>query len=168
MTDAVAEVPEEPVKSKKKPLIIGLVLALVGAGGGYFAVSSGLLPFGGEPAHGDTAAPAEHHAEAPEPLGDVGFVPLETVVISLTSAAHVRHLKLTAQLEVENAYKADVETLLPRVLDVMNSYLRALDASDFADPAALTRVRSQLLRRIQIVTGAGRVRDLLIMDFLLN
>jgi flagellar FliL protein len=33
---------------------------------------------------------------------------------------------------------------------------------------ALTRLRGQMLRRVQIVVGKDRVRDLLIMDFVLN
>ena len=168
MTDATAETPEPPAKSLKKPLIIGLVLALLGAGAGYFAVTLGLLPFGQAAAPEGEEHAADDHAAAPEPVPDVAFVALEPVVISLARPKGVQHLRFRAQLEVEEAYRADVETLLPRVMDVMNSYLRALDPSDFADTAALTRLRAQLLRRIQIVTGQGRVRDLLIMDFLLD
>lgn len=173
MTEAVTEVPEEPAKSGKKPLIIGLVLALAGAGGGYFAAASGLLPIlpgashesaDGEGAHG--AAP--DHQAAPEPMPEVAFVALEPMVISLNHAQHVQHLRFRAQLEVVKEYQSEVETLVPRVMDVMNSYLRALEVKDFADPIALTRLRAQMLRRIQIVTGSGRVRDLLIMDYVLN
>ena len=58
--------------------------------------------------------------------------------------------------------------LLPRIVDVMNGYLRALDAAELENPAALVRLRAQMLRRIQIVTGEGRVRDLLITEFVLN
>ena len=51
---------------------------------------------------------------------------------------------------------------------VMNSYLRALDTAALEDPAGLVRMRAQMLRRIQMVTGDGRVRDLLITEFVLN
>ena len=63
---------------------------------------------------------------------------------------------------------AEVTLLMPRVLDVLNSYLRAVDPASFDDPGAMTRLRAQMLRRIQIVTGEGRVRDLLITEFVLN
>ena len=56
----------------------------------------------------------------------------------------------------------------PRVVDVLNSYLRALEPSDLEANSILVRLRAQMLRRIQIVTGAGRVNDLLIMEFVLN
>ena len=65
-------------------------------------------------------------------------------------------------------YAAEVTLLLPRIVDVMNGYLRALDPKVMEDPAALVRIRAQMLRRIQIVTGEGRVRDLLITEFVLN
>jgi flagellar FliL protein len=63
---------------------------------------------------------------------------------------------------------ATVAALMPRVLDVLNTYLRAVQARDIEDPAALARLRAQMLRRIQVVTGDGQVRDLLITEFVLN
>jgi flagellar FliL protein len=54
------------------------------------------------------------------------------------------------------------------VIDVLNSYLRALEPGDLEDPSALTRIRSQMLRRVQVVAGLNKVNDLLIMEFVLN
>jgi flagellar FliL protein len=62
----------------------------------------------------------------------------------------------------------EVTLLLPRIMDVLNGYLRAIDITQLEDPAALIRIRAHMLRRIQIVTGEGRVRDLLITEFVLN
>jgi flagellar FliL protein len=50
----------------------------------------------------------------------------------------------------------------------MNGYLRAIDPAELDEPATLLRIRAQLLRRIQLVTGDGRVRDLLVTEFVLN
>ena len=49
-----------------------------------------------------------------------------------------------------------------------NSYLRALELRDLEDPSALTRLRAQMLRRVQVVAGPERVNDLLVMEFVLN
>jgi flagellar FliL protein len=57
---------------------------------------------------------------------------------------------------------------MPRVLDVLNSYLRAVEVAELEDPAALVTLRAQMLRRIQLVTGPDRVRDVLITEFVLN
>ena len=58
--------------------------------------------------------------------------------------------------------------LLPRILDVLNGYLRAVETADLENPSALVKLRAQMLRRVQIVTGEGRVRDLLVTEFVLN
>ena len=59
-------------------------------------------------------------------------------------------------------------TLSPRVLDVLNSYLRVVEIDELSEPTSLLRLRAQMLRRVQIVTGEGRVRDLLITQFVVN
>lgn len=51
---------------------------------------------------------------------------------------------------------------------MLNGYLRAVETSELEQRAALVRMRAQMLRRVQVVTGEGRVRDLLIMEFVLN
>ena len=162
MADASAdEIPETP-KSSKLPIIIGLVLALVGGGGGFFAVSSGLL-FATESQEPEVAEPEKN-----DNFKDIAFVPMEPLTITLPSSSRYKHLLFRAELEVTKQYKSEVETVLPRVVDVLNSYLRALEVSDIEEPAALTRLRSQMLRRTQIVAGPGRINDLLIMEFVLN
>ena len=172
MTDATADSVEQPPKSGKKPLIIGVVLALLGAGGGFFAVSSGLLPLGSKAAATIKVADSGEEPTMIEQkqgdLSQIAFVPVDPIIVSLDHKFSVRHLRFRAQLEVDAAYASEVEQLLPRVTDVLNSYLRAIDFADFDDSLALTRLRAQMLRRIQIVTAKGRVRDVLIMEFVLN
>lgn len=169
MTEAASE-SDPPAKSGKLPLLLGLGLALAGAGGGYAAVSLGFLPLAGSEAtaeHGKPERPGITGAE-PAALPDIAFVPLDTILITFGGPSTVSHLRFRAELEVAAAYAGEVESILPRVVDVLNSYLRALEVAELANPAALARLRAQMLRRIQIVAGAGRVRDLLIMDFVLN
>lgn len=165
MSDAVADAPEAPVKSKKLPLILGLVLAIAGASGGYYASSSGLLFGHAESSHAGAYGTPEARAE---PLPDIAFVAIEPITISLAGNKYVRHLRFRSQLEVNGAYQKDVELILPRIVDVLNSYLRALDVTEFEKAQALTKLRGQMLRRVQVVAGQGRIRDLLVMEFVLN
>lgn len=165
MTDTADpdQIPDDdpPKRGGKLPLVLGLVGALVLGGGGFFSVWSGMiLP----PDKADNAA-QEEKAGVPD-MPDIAFVPLDPLTINLSDAG--RHLRFRAELEVSASAQAEVEALLPRVVDVMNSYLRAIALEDLERPAALVRLRAQLLRRIQIVTGEGRVQDLLIMEFVLN
>ena len=161
MSDAEADPPEKPAKSGKKTLILGLILALAGGGGGFYAASSGLIPLG---------QPEVEKAvdDPPGDLPDIAFVGLDPITVSLNGDRAVQYLRFRAQLEVEARYQKDVELILPRVVDVLNSYLRALELDDLRDPLALTVLRGQMLRRVQVVAGKGRVRDLLVMDFVLN
>ncbi len=153
---------EAPKKASKMPLILGLILAILGGGGGFMAVQMGFI--GGA----QLEAPAEKPAEPAEDLPDLAFVPLDTLVINLPPNARAQHLLFTAQLEVDPTYSDEVKELTPRIVDVLNGYLRAVQLSELEDPTSLLRLRAQMLRRVQVVVGEGRVKDILIMEFVLN
>jgi flagellar FliL protein len=153
-----------PPKKSKMPLIIGLVLALAGGGGGFYATWSGMILGGNNAAE----KASKETSEIIDPFGDIAFVEVEPMTISLDSQPERRLLRFRAQLEVPKIHEEDVIKLLPRVVDVLNSYLRALEVADLEDQTALTRLRAQMLRRVQVVTGAGRVNDFLIMEFVLT
>ena len=163
MAEAQAGDEQAPKKKSKLPLLIGFVLMLGLGGGGFYAVYSGMILGDG---HAD-----DHAAEEPvkvEALPDIAFVPVDPMIVTLGGGGANRHLRFTAQLEVAKAYQQDVALLMPRILDVLNGYLRAVEAAELEDPNALTRLRAQMLRRVQIVSGEGRVRDLLVTEFVLN
>lgn len=165
MSDATATAPDgaddAPKKKSKMPLILGLVFALLGGGGGFMAVQMGLIG-------GETAGDEAHAPDPLEPLPPVAFVPLEPLLISLPNRSGHQYLRFVAQIEVAPEHAADVEAIKPRIVDVLNGYLRAVEVADFDDPNALMRLRAQMLRRVQVVAGEGRVRDLLIMEFVLS
>lgn len=149
-----------PKKKSKLPLILGLVLFLALGGGGFYAVYSGMI-----------LGPADPHvAEGEEvaPLPEIAFLPVDPLTITIGEGAEVRHLRFVSQIEVGKTHAEEVALLMPRILDVLNGYLRAINPDELEDPSALVRVRAQILRRIQIVTGEGRVRDLLITEYILN
>jgi len=152
-----------PVKKSRLPLFIGLGAMFALGGGGFFAVYSGLILGSAEEGSYDASAPVVVAA-----LPDISFVPLEPLVIQLGSGNSARHLLFRAQLEVAKAYEPDVVLLIPRVMDVLNGYLRAVEVAELEDSSALIRLRAQMLRRVQIVTGEGRVRDLLVTEFVVN
>ena len=186
MSDAETNPEEEPKKSGKKPLIIGLVLALAGGGGGFYAAISGLIPFGNQASdghvesdsngemntdsHGEMTAQGQEdmHGDMPMDIGNIAYVEIDPITISLNDSQSARHLRFRAQLEVNADAEEEVMAISPRVTDVLNSYLRAVELNDLTGPLALARLRAQMLRRVQVVTGKGRVRDLLIMEFVLN
>ena len=62
----------------------------------------------------------------------------------------------------------EIEALEPRILDVLNTYLRAVDLELLQDRRALLMLRAQMLRRVQVVTDDQAVKDLLITEFIVN
>lgn len=155
------EATEEKKKGGKKGLIIGLLGALLAGGGGFYATYAGLIL--GEPAEEANLA----ESDLP-PLPDIAFIALDPMVVSLGRSANARFLRFSAQLDVDPASEAAVMLVLPRVVDVLNTYLRAVSEDELGKPAALERLRAQMLRRIQVVTEEGQVKDLLITEFVLG
>jgi flagellar FliL protein len=147
----------ETPKKKRGGLVIGLVLALVG-GGGAFAFTSGMLGGSG----GEEAATHDMLSD------DLAFIPVEPMTVSVGGPSERRHLRFRAELEVDPNGQSDIEKLLPRVVDVLNTYLQSLTVAEIEDPSALLTLRSQMRRRIDLVVGGDRVRDLLVMEFVLN
>lgn len=162
MTDAAAAESDSSEKASKKPIIIGLLAAILAGGGSFYATFAGLV-LAPESAVEATASSGEGDA-----LPKVAYVEMDPLVISLDPTSHSRHLRFRAQLETPYQYADEVRSALPRVIDILNGYLRALEARDIEDSASLFRIRAQMLRRIQAVTGPGRVNDLLIMEFVLH
>ncbi|MEX0969309.1 MAG: flagellar basal body-associated FliL family protein [Paracoccaceae bacterium] len=151
---------DEPQK-RSKALLFGLVGAVLLGAGGFYATFSGLLAL---PKSGmtDSAQNTNALAEA------VSFVPLDPMIISLGAGANASHLRFTAQLEVAPGAASAVTALKPRILDVLNTYLHAVTEEEMSAPAALTRLRAQILRRVQVVAGPENIRDVLITEFVLG
>ena len=160
-------------KRKSKLLLIAVPAALLLGGASFYAVYAGLvaLPFLDPPAQETTAGATAEEAFGPEggrPAGNAAYVALDPLVITLGERAGSRHLKLSVQLETSPDGQAGVDAVTPRIADVLNTFLRAVDESDVAEPRAMIRLRAQMLRRVRLVTPPGAVRDLLIQEFVLN
>ncbi|MEL6998512.1 MAG: flagellar basal body-associated FliL family protein [Pseudomonadota bacterium] len=171
---AAAEQAEEPPK-KSKGMLFGLIGAILFGAGSFFGVYSGMipLPFGSEaPKAVDDGAKANAAASKPVEFDpseySASFVEMREIIISLSPDANSKHLRVTMTLEVSPDAEEPVSALEPRIRDVLNTFLRAVDEREFEVPRAMTRLRGQMLRRVQLVTPPGAVRDLLIQDFILN
>lgn len=161
MADQALEGAAKPGKSRKG-LLLGVAMALALGGGGFYAVWSGMILGPGE------AETTDHMPPVLEAMPAVAFVPLDPIIVSLGPEARASHLRFRAQLEVGQGDESAVTQLTPRVIDVLNSYLRAVEPAMFDRPGALIELRAQMLRRVGLVVGEGRVRDLLIMEFVLS
>ena len=154
MAEAADDSDDGAGKPSRLPLILGLVLGFVGAGGGFF-VMSGMLGGGEETPKVDAA-------------DGIAFVPITQMTIPIGAGGAARYLRFSAQLEVEVGSAPDVEQQMPRVVDVLNTYLRSVTLAELEDPASLLTLRAQMRRRIDLVIGGDRVRDLLVMEFVVS
>ena len=168
---------DAPPKKKSKALLFGLIGAVLLGGGAFYGVYSGLvpLPFGGEDAAHETAAKdgegdenADEGVHAGMKIDDVAFVGMDDLIISLGPDATARHLKVAVSLEVSPDQQVAVQEMSPRILDVLNTFLRAVDETELENPRAMMRLRAQMLRRVRLVSPPGSIRDVLIEQFILN
>ncbi len=155
----------KPKKAGKLPLLIGLVLALGGAAGGFLGVQALTA--------GDTAdqPPAQHkeHADKGDDTKNTGsFLPLDPVLVNIGHGASRQHLRFAATLDVPARYKEEVAHSIPRVRDALNSFLQAVEPRDLAERESLLRLRVLMLHRARLVLGEDKVNDLLISEFVLN
>lgn len=162
MTMAETESAAATKKGGFVPVLMGVLLALALGGGAFYAVYSGMLL---APEHDQSGKVDE---AAPATAGQAVFVPIDPIVVSLGSPGRGRHLRFRAELDVEPGAQDTIVGLMPRILDVLNGYLRAVPVEELERPAALVLLRAQMLRRVQLVVGDGLVRDLLVTEFVLN
>lgn len=156
--ETTAEAP--PKKKILVPIIVGIVGALCLGGGAFYAVYSGLV-LSNDPKPAEQASTLDRR---PLPI----YMPIEQLTLSLATPSGAQHLRLSAHIEIANNRLAEAEAYRPRFLSVMNTYLRAVEPRDLQDPAALIRLRAQILRRLQMVAGEDLVEDFLITEFILN
>ncbi|MEM7517299.1 MAG: flagellar basal body-associated FliL family protein, partial [Planctomycetota bacterium] len=130
-------------------------------GGGFYATYSGLLG-------AETPAPEGDQVATTGPETDpIEFVELDPLQVSVGGEGSIRQLRFRAYLQLGPAGADPVEVVRPRILDIFATYLRAVPVATLEDPTALLRIRSQLLRRVQLLTGPDAVEDLLIIDFVI-
>ncbi|MCB1333790.1 MAG: flagellar basal body-associated FliL family protein [Roseivivax sp.] len=161
------ELEAPPKKASKLPLILGLVLAIGGGAGGFYAVKTGLILGESASEHAEDSADQGEETSG-DAVPEVAFVPVAPITVSLGHGSDSRYLRFSASLEVPIEARSDVEHMMPRIIDALNSFLQAVEERDVANRDALLRLRVQMLHRVRLVVGTDRVRDLLISEFVLN
>ena len=86
-----------------------------------------------------------------------------------TDTARPTFLKLTVSLEIEKPEdRAEIDRLLPRVIDTFQVYLRELRAEQLQGSAGLFRLREELLARVNAAVRPTRVNDVLFKEMLVQ
>jgi flagellar protein FliL len=151
-----------PQKGKLPLKLIAIAAAgLIAVGGGGTAAY--LFLFSGKKEKVEEAK-----AAMPKP---VAFLEVPDVLVNLANPANERaqFLKVKIVLEVpEQAVVAQIQPLLPRVMDTFQTYLRELRPADLEGSAGLYRLKEELTRRVNAAIDPARVNAVLFKELLVQ
>lgn len=101
---------------------------------------------------------------------ETAFLAIPTMIVNLnTEDGTPRYLRLTVQLELENpSEKADVEAIIPRVIDQFQTYLRELRVRDLRGSAGIYRLQMELLWRVNQASDPIEIKDVLFQEILIQ
>jgi flagellar FliL protein len=113
-----------------------------------------------------TAAGGDGEATSTGPATKPVFVEIPEMTLTLPNGGRPRQLRLKLAIEVTgDAAQVPGELMNPRVYDSLVLYLRTLREGELEGALAMDRLRGDLLRRLDLLLGDGRVRDVLITGF---
>lgn len=153
MTDATADLVPDPATPSGRKRLIPILAAVLLAGGGFASTYLGLWsPTSLMPRKEAPAAPA------------VIFVAVPVIELTIPGGMG-RSLILSASLETDSTHRAEVEHLMPRILDSFTGFLSGIDPAAYDKRGVLEIIRAELLVRARHALGEAAAKDLLITEF---
>lgn len=144
-----------PKLSRKLIIIAALGLLALGGGAGAY------LFYFHKPAH-------EAPVQAAKPAF---FVDLPDVLVNLSNTGNDRtqYLKVKIVLEVpDKALVAQIQPLMPRVVDAFQTYLRELRPTDLDGSAGLYRLKEELTRRVNVAIAPNHITAVLFKEIIVQ
>ena len=163
-----AETPEGASPEKTGPgivsqLAIALVLGVASFATVYLLPSQNVEPVTDHAQPGHKADPMEGVFPT---AAETTFVALDDLTLTLGELERI--LKIGITLETVDSGDTYIDPSNPVLRDAFTGYLRALRVEQIQDPSFMVQLRTQLLRRAQLVLGADVVHGVLITDFLVR
>ena len=138
-------------------LIIAIVVLLLAGAFGYLAFAGVIkLPF-------------LHHTKQAV-VEQVQFVKIPEMVANLDVGADGdSYAKMQAELEVPDAASAlIVNTQMPAIIDLFQSYLRTMQPDDLRGAEGLYRLREALLARANVIAAPATVQNVLFIELIVQ
>jgi flagellar protein FliL len=157
---------QEAQPKRKLPLKLIIIaaagiVALGGIGGGaYFFFFAG---------HGKAEAMA-----AAGPAGKpVVFLDMPDVLVNLSSTGsgseRTQYLKVKVTLELaDQAMSAQIQPIMPRLMDAFQTYLRELRPIDLDGSAGLYRLKEELTRRVNVSIAPAKINAVLFKEIVVQ
>jgi flagellar FliL protein len=147
----------------KRKLSLKLIIIIAA---GAFVVLGG----GGTGAYFMFRGHGEAHA-ANSPVKPATFFDLPEVLVNLANAGSDRtqYLKIKVVLELPDPkLTADIQPVMPRVMDAFQTYLRELRPTDLDGSAGLYRLKEELTRRVNAAIAPNRINAVLFKEIVVQ
>lgn len=105
------------------------------------------------------------------PVKPAAFLDMPDVLVNLANPGtdRTQYLKVKITLELpEQAMVAQVQPVLPRVMDAFQTYLRELRSTDLEGSAGLYRLKEELTRRVNASIAPNRVSAVLFKEIVVQ
>lgn len=151
----------------KKLIIIIVVVLLLAIGGIAAAYFTGLLQPIIEWITGEEATEEEGKKVDQE---SAVFFPLEELIVNLnTGGRKSTFLKIRISLELADGGDISrIESVMPRIMDNFQVYLRELRIEDLKGSAGMYRLREELLTRVNAAAAPAKIQDVLFKEMLVQ
>lgn len=148
---------------KKKLILIAVPVLLIGIGAGLWF--TGILPGLLGMKKPDPAA--EEAAAKPKPPT---YLDLPELIANLNSnPGRPAYVKLVARLEIPKAEDVEkVRAVMPRLQDMMQTYLREMRPDELRGSAGTYRLREELIGRANVAAAPAKVSDVLFSQMLVQ
>jgi flagellar FliL protein len=112
----------------------------------------------------------DKHGSSLEGVAGAYFVEIPDMIVNLSGTEdQPRYLRLSIHVELETEEdKMAVETVMPRVVDQFQTYLRELRVQDLKGSTGLYRLRIELLARLNAAAYPVEVQDVLFQEILIQ
>ena len=157
---------DKPGGTKKLIIIIAVVL-LLAIGGIAAAYFTGLL----QPLIDlITSEEATEEEEKKVDQENAVFFPLEELIVNLnTGGRKSTFLKIRISLELADGGDISrIESVMPRIMDNFQVYLRELRIEDLKGSAGMYRLREELLTRVNAAAAPAKIQDVLFKEILVQ
>jgi flagellar protein FliL len=160
-----AEADGEEGKAAPAKRKLPLKLILIAAGGlvGLGGIGGGAYYFFF--AHKAEAVSAANQVKPP------AFLDLPDVLVNLSSSGgdHTQYLKVKVVLELpDQALSAQIEPVMPRIMDTFQTYLRELRPTDLDGSAGLYRLKEELTRRVNAAIAPNHINAVLFKEIVIQ
>jgi flagellar protein FliL len=113
-----------------------------------------------------------HAAVAANQVKPPTFLDMPDVLVNLSNSGggdRTQYLKVKVVLELpDQALSAQIEPVMPRIMDTFQTYLRELRPTDLDGSAGLYRLKEELTRRVNAAIAPSRINAVLFKEIVIQ